>query len=187
MILAPKAPPANITYELQTPDRVVLRWDPPAKQYRNGIIVGYLIQFHKSIDELSRRDRNISLTRTVFGGLEKNTVYVYRIKAFTEKGGGPFSDRMTVQTPPTFPISPANVNAMATSDTTIEVWWDAVNYTNGIMGYKVRFLHFVFRIDSYWLDAYQSLPLGILCQNSRSGSREMGNQGSGSHHVCGNR
>lgn len=106
-------------------------------QYRNGRIVKYLVQFHKSTDESSRIERNISLTRSVHGNLDVNTEYIYRIKAFTKKGGGPFSEKMSVHTPSKFPISPANVNAMPTSKSTVEAWWDPINDDSSITGYRV--------------------------------------------------
>ncbi|KAG1702048.1 Tyrosine-protein phosphatase Lar [Nymphon striatum] len=136
----PTAAPMNITYELQSPNTVVLRWDQPSIQYRNGRIVKYFVQFYKSTDESSRIERNISLTRTVFGNLDVNTEYIYRIKAFTKQGGGPFSEKMSVHTPSKFPISPANVNAMPTSKSTVEVWWDAIESDPSIIGYRVFYV-----------------------------------------------
>ena len=44
---APSGPPTNITYRFQTPDVVVIRWDVPALEHRNGRVTGYLIQFYK--------------------------------------------------------------------------------------------------------------------------------------------
>ena len=36
----PKAPPQNLTHRLQSPTTVVVNWEPPLPQYRNGRLIG---------------------------------------------------------------------------------------------------------------------------------------------------
>lgn len=79
--------------------------------------LGYLILFSSSLDE--------------------NTEYIYRVRAYTAKGPGPWSSPITVHTPGDVPTAPTNVQAMATSEQTVEVWWDQVPYFLDILGYKV--------------------------------------------------
>ncbi|CAL1265790.1 unnamed protein product [Larinioides sclopetarius] len=134
----PTAPPQNLTHNLQSPTTVVISWDPPVAQYRNGKILHYGVQFHKAL-ESKAPERNTTASRLVFSGLDENTEYVYRVRAYTAKGPGPWSSPATVHTPGDVPTAPTNVQAMATSETTVLVWWDQVPYFLDILGYKVLY------------------------------------------------
>ncbi|KAF8795429.1 Tyrosine-protein phosphatase Lar like protein [Argiope bruennichi] len=134
----PTAPPQNLTHNLQSPTTVVISWDPPVAQYRNGKILHYGVQFHKAL-ESKAPERNTTASRLVFSALDENTEYVYRVRAYTAKGPGPWSSPATVHTPGDVPTAPTNVQAMATSETTVLVWWDQVPYFLDILGYKVLY------------------------------------------------
>ncbi|RWS18166.1 Tyrosine-protein phosphatase Lar-like protein, partial [Leptotrombidium deliense] len=134
----PKAPPQNITSRLQSPTTVVLNWDPPLPQYRNGRISGYGVQFNKVAD-YSSTEHNTTQTRIVFSSLDENSEYVFRVCAYTSKGSGPWSSRMQVITPGDFPPAPTNVQSMAASEQSVEVWWDEVPFFQDILGYQVLY------------------------------------------------
>ncbi|GFQ81296.1 tyrosine-protein phosphatase Lar [Trichonephila clavata] len=134
----PTAPPQNMSHNLQSPTTVVISWDPPVAQYRNGHIVYYGVQFHKALD-VKAPEKNTTATRLVFSGLDENTEYVYRVRAYTARGPGPWSSPATVHTPGDVPTAPTNVQAMATSEQTVLVWWDQVPYFLDILGYKVLY------------------------------------------------
>ncbi|XP_022645434.1 receptor-type tyrosine-protein phosphatase F-like isoform X4 [Varroa destructor] len=135
----PTAPPYNITFRLQSPDTAVVTWDAPPMAHRNGYIANYMIEFRKRGSDFAGNDRNTSKTRTVFSGLEERTEYVFRIKACTNKGAGPWSKEVIVATPGDIPSEPTNVQAIATSDASFEVWWDEVPYFGDILGYKILY------------------------------------------------
>ncbi|UYV73148.1 PTPRD [Cordylochernes scorpioides] len=71
--------------------------------------------------------------------LDENMEYVFRVRAYTVRGGGPWSTRLAVETPGDVPPAPTNVQAMATSDQSVEVWWDEVPYFHDILGYQVLY------------------------------------------------
>ena len=73
----PRAPPQNLTHRLQSPTTVVVNWDPPLPQYRNGRISGYGIHFHKQSEQMTN-EYNTSQTRMVFSSLDENTEYSFR-------------------------------------------------------------------------------------------------------------
>ncbi len=73
----PRSPPQNMTYRLQSPTTVVVNWDPPLPQYKNGKISGYGVNFHKLSDQ-SPNEYNTSQTRMVFSSLDENTEYTFR-------------------------------------------------------------------------------------------------------------
>ncbi|UYV65210.1 PTPRD [Cordylochernes scorpioides] len=135
----PTAPPQNLSHRLQSPTTVVVSWDAPLAQYRNGRVVHYGLQFLRSADSASTAEHNTTVTRMVFSSLDENTEYVFRVRAYTAQGAGPWSSRSSVHTPGDVPPAPTNVQAMATSDQSVEVWWDTVPYFLDILGYQVLY------------------------------------------------
>ncbi|XP_028966965.1 tyrosine-protein phosphatase Lar [Galendromus occidentalis] len=135
----PTAPPHDIRFRLQSPDTAVVIWERPPIAHRNGHIANYMIEFRKRGSDFAGNDRNTSKTRTVFSGLEERTEYVFRIKACTNKGAGPWSKEIIITTPGDIPSEPTNVQAVATSDGSFEVWWDEVPYFGVILGYKILY------------------------------------------------
>lgn len=133
----PTGPPANITYRFQTPDVVCVTWDPPTREHRNGQIIRYDVQFHKKNDHSTIIERNITQNKAVFTNLEENTDYVFHVRAYTSQGGGPFSEKITVTTERDIGRAPMSVKAVATSDSSVEVWWEAVPSRGKVIGYQI--------------------------------------------------
>ncbi|XP_064213191.1 tyrosine-protein phosphatase Lar isoform X5 [Tribolium castaneum] len=133
----PTGPPSNITHRFQTPDVVCVTWDPPAREHRNGQIIKYDIQFHKKSDHSNIITRNVSTTKAVFTNLEENTEYVFHVKAYTNQGAGPNSEKFTIQTDRDIGRAPLSVKAVATSDSSVEVWWEPVPSRAKIIGYQI--------------------------------------------------
>ncbi|XP_044737145.1 tyrosine-protein phosphatase Lar isoform X1 [Chrysoperla carnea] len=133
----PTGPPANITYHFQTPDVVCIQWDQPTREHRNGQIVRYDIQFHKAHDHTTIMDRNTTTKKAVFGNLEENTDYVFHVRAHTNQGAGPFSEKVTIHTDRDIGRAPMSVQAVATSDSSVEVWWEPVPSRSKLTGYQI--------------------------------------------------
>lgn len=132
----PSGPPVAVSFQFQTPDTVCFTWDPPLPKHRNGRIISYHIQFYKKSDHTSEVTRNISTTRVVFTNLEENTDYVFHVRANNSKGFGPFSEKVTIHTNKDMGRAPTFVKAVATSDSSVEVWWDPVPNRN-VLGYTI--------------------------------------------------
>lgn len=162
----PSGPPTNITYRFQTPDVVVIRWEVPALEHRNGRITGYLIQFYKKVDNSVVTERNVSgsMAKAVFTALEENMDYEFRIYARTNKGTGPFSDRVLFRTERDIVRAPMSVRAMATSYSSVEVWWETVPSRGKVIGYTVFYT--MTAVDD--LDEWQqkSVPVTGSCELS---------------------
>ncbi|KAL5278678.1 PTPRD family protein [Megaselia abdita] len=133
----PSGPPSNISHRFQTPDVVCITWDAPLREHRNGQILRYDIQFHKKIDHGLGSERNTSGHKAVFTNLEENTEYVFRIRAYTKQGAGPFSEKKIIETERDMGRAPMSVQAVATSEQTAEVWWEQVPSRGKLMGYKI--------------------------------------------------
>lgn len=118
----PTGPPTNLSYNFQTPDTVCVTWSPPLRSQRNGQIIRYDVQFHKLSDHTTIIDRNTTQTRAVFTNLEEDTRYVFHVRAHTSKGSGPYSEKVTILTEKDIGRAPMGVKAVATSDSSVEVW-----------------------------------------------------------------
>lgn len=133
----PSGPPTNITHHFQTPDVVSVTWDVPLVEHRNGQITHYDIEFHKKVDHTTVTDRNTTQMKAVFTNLEENTDYVFRVRAHTSQGAGPYSEKITVHTERDIVRAPMSVQAVATSDQSVEVWWEPVPSRSKVVGYKI--------------------------------------------------
>lgn len=152
----PKAPPQNLTHRLQSPTTVVVNWDPPLAQFRNGRITGYGVHFHKVTDN-SPIEFNTSQARMVFSSLDENQEYTFRVRAYTSKGPGPWSSKIQINTPNDVPPAPTNVQAMATSEASVEVWWEEVKYFADIVGFQVLYTQTAVEDLDLWF--HKKIPL----------------------------
>lgn len=134
---SPTGPPSNITHRFQTPDVLCITWDAPIRDHRNGQILRYDIQFHKKIDHGLGTERNTTNRKAVFVNLEESTEYVVRIRAYTKQGAGPFSEKIIIETERDMGRAPMSVQAVATSEQTVEVWWEPVPSRGRLIGYKI--------------------------------------------------
>lgn len=75
--------------------------------------------------------------KAVFTNLEENTDYVFHVRAHTSQGAGPYSDKTTVHTERDIVRAPMSVQAVATSDQSVEVWWESVPSRSKVIGYQV--------------------------------------------------
>ncbi|VVC24819.1 Hypothetical protein CINCED_3A017850 [Cinara cedri] len=153
---APTGPPINVTYEFQTPDVVCVVWTEPTREHRNGQIIRYDVQFHKKIDQSTITHRNTTLKKAVFSGLEEATEYVVTVRAVTAEGQGPWSPRMTINTTREMVRAPMGVRAVATSDQSIQVWWETVPVRVKINGYRVFYTMTAVEDLNQW--TYKDVP-----------------------------
>uniref|UniRef100_A0A1I8NX65 protein-tyrosine-phosphatase n=1 Tax=Stomoxys calcitrans TaxID=35570 RepID=A0A1I8NX65_STOCA len=153
----PSGPPSNITIRFQTPDVVCVTWEPPIREHRNGIITRFDVQFHKKIDHGLGSERNMTLRKVVFTNLEENTEYIFRIRAYTKQGAGPFSEKILIETERDMGRAPMSVQAVATSEQTAEIWWEPVPSRGKLLGYKIFYT--MAAVDD--MDEWQSKTVGL--------------------------
>ncbi|KAF4525355.1 hypothetical protein B566_EDAN007837 [Ephemera danica] len=125
------------SFPITTPDIVSLTWSPPPRSERNGQVTHYDVQFHKVADHAPMHERNVSTTKAVFGDLEENATYLFRVRAHTSKGAGPFSEQASLSTEREVLRAPLALHAVATSESSVEVWWEAVPNRGKVLGYQV--------------------------------------------------
>ncbi|XP_045536160.1 tyrosine-protein phosphatase Lar isoform X2 [Papilio machaon] len=133
----PKGPPTNVTYHFQTPDIISVTWEPPIRADRSGQIKKYDIQFYKKGDQSSLVEKTKETTKAVFTGLEEDAHYVFKVRAYTDQGPGPYSKDITAHTERDIGRAPMSVKAVATSESGIEVWWETVPSRRKVIGYVI--------------------------------------------------
>ncbi|XP_020708528.1 tyrosine-protein phosphatase Lar isoform X5 [Athalia rosae] len=133
----PSGAPTNLSFHFQTPDTVCVTWEQPSRHHRNGHITRYDVQFNKKNDHTTTVERNTTQTRAVFSNLEENAEYVFHVRAYTSRGAGPFSEKITIVTEKDIGRAPMSVKAVATSESSVEVWWEPVPNRGKIIGYQI--------------------------------------------------
>ncbi|XP_038108964.1 tyrosine-protein phosphatase Lar isoform X4 [Culex quinquefasciatus] len=149
--------PSDILVRFQTPDVVCITWEPPTREHRNGQITRYDVQFHKKIDHGLGTERNTTIRKAVFTNLEESTEYVVRIRAYTKQGAGPFSEKKIISTERDMGRAPLSVQAVATSEQTVEVWWEPVPSRGKLVGYKIFYT--MTAVED--LDEWQTKTVGV--------------------------
>jgi receptor-type tyrosine-protein phosphatase F len=117
----------------------------------------YDIQFWKSVAPEEKRMRSTTEKKTVFANLEDNTEYKFSVRANTRKGYGPWSTQVSFRTDRNIIRAPQHVRAMATSDSSIEVWWEAVPLRTKVIGYEIFYT--MTEVDD--LDKWQRKTVGL--------------------------
>ncbi|XP_041778522.1 tyrosine-protein phosphatase Lar isoform X3 [Anopheles merus] len=154
---SPTGPPTGIAVRFQTPDVVCITWEPPTREHRNGQITRYDVQFHKKIDHGLGTERNTTVRKAVFTNLDESTEYIVRVRAYTKQGAGPFSEKVVIATERDMGRAPFSVQAVATSEQTVEVWWEPVPSRGKLVGYKIFYT--MTAVED--LDEWQTKVVGV--------------------------
>ena len=95
--IVPNGSPQNFIGVPLSSDRIMLMWNPPLEQNRNGIIIDYIINVTEldtgQITQMITSGRDLTLD-----SLTPFSTYAFIIAARTSVGAGPFSTEITVQT-----------------------------------------------------------------------------------------
>ena len=91
----PSASPGNITVVEITSHSVSLMWIPPAQEYQNGIIIGYVINV--TVEETGEMYQLYSSTTNITATLIPFTTYTIVITAENSVGTGPYTEVLNIQ------------------------------------------------------------------------------------------
>ncbi|XP_052776376.1 tyrosine-protein phosphatase Lar-like isoform X3 [Mya arenaria] len=160
----PQGAPQNFSAVGLTETAVRLAWDLPAKKLRNGQITMYQLIFYQLVDSINVEELNISAdsTQKDIENLATNTDYVFQIKAYTEKGAGPWSSRLQFRTFGKQPPVPENLKVQRTSPTTILVTWDEPLQNNIIEMYRVHYNDYEIEDITMWLSVDTDGPATVV-------------------------
>ena len=96
-ITAPRSPPQNVMVSSSSSNSIVLSWQLPPVEGRNGIIIGYVVNYSNEL-HLTSGMVNSTVTSVTLDNLHEFEMYEIAVAAVTEAGVGPFSVAISVQT-----------------------------------------------------------------------------------------
>ncbi|NXN87915.1 SDK2 protein, partial [Bombycilla garrulus] len=162
---APEEAPTILSITPHTTTSVLIRWQPPAEDKINGILLGFRLRYrellHDSLRGFALRGHpgaswaeltpvyavhnlsEVSLTQYELDNLSKHRRYEIRMSVYNAVGEGPPSPPQEVFVGEAVPTAaPQNVAVQATTATQLDVTWEPppVESQNGdIQGYKIHF------------------------------------------------
>ena len=97
--VVPSLPPTDIRAYNTSSTSLTVTWNPVSQGYTHGIVLGYLV-FYKRQQDVDGNFINASslVLSADLEGLDKFTVYVVKVLAFTIKGNGVISNETSVRT-----------------------------------------------------------------------------------------
>ena len=94
----PGGSPENFTAIGLTSTSVQLKWDAPAKKLRHGDIVLYEVFYYRADNPQEDFAVNATDTSVMVEGLDVDADYIFRLRAYTVKGSGPWTRRLPFKT-----------------------------------------------------------------------------------------
>ena len=98
----PEKEPSNVTATKTESNQFTVRWGPPRGYEYNQDIRGYNVKYWRDTGrEDDATTNNVTTATYTATGLDTNTVYTFRVAAYTEEGIGVYSEPVNISTIPT--------------------------------------------------------------------------------------
>ncbi|XP_044047489.1 protein sidekick-1-like isoform X3 [Siniperca chuatsi] len=143
----PSGSPVNVTAETVSSTRILLTWSALPLAQKNGVILGYKVLYSEKDSEgppsvqVAEGEGSVSL---LLGVLQKYTVYVLQVLAYTRLGDGPPSNPILLRTKEDVPGPPVRMVFPEVRLSSVRVVWQPPTNPNGIiLGYQISY-----RLDS---------------------------------------
>ncbi|KAM3935364.1 contactin-2 isoform 2-T2 [Leptodactylus fuscus] len=142
---APIVAPSGLSGGGGAPNELTITWKPLERQYQHGDGFGYIIAFKRMTEESWQTVKILGAQSQHFvyrnESIAAYTPFNVMIKAFNQKGEGPYSLETIVFSAEEEPsIAPSDVKATTLSSSEIKVEWKSVATVKGVlMGYEIRY------------------------------------------------
>eukprot|EP00058_Branchiostoma_floridae_P015952 XP_002601440.1 hypothetical protein BRAFLDRAFT_281312 [Branchiostoma floridae] len=154
----PDGPPENITSTAVDARTIKLAWDAPTLQLRNGRITKYSVRYNDKSNNGPEITNITTMQEIMYRNLRPSTQYVFRVRAHTSVGPGPWSSLVQQGTLYAMMAKPLNPQAETLSPTSIKVWWQMpANALDGLIGYRITYSRNPTGDDSTWLSKQQEI------------------------------
>uniref|UniRef100_A0A8C7VVU7 Receptor-type tyrosine-protein phosphatase F n=1 Tax=Oncorhynchus mykiss TaxID=8022 RepID=A0A8C7VVU7_ONCMY len=131
----PSSYPQNLSVVGLTTTTTKLAWEPPVLAERNGKIVQYIVVY-RDINSQQNHTNSTTETQMTIMGLQPDTTYDIRIRAFTSKGGGPISPSIQSRTMSTFT---KNFGVKAVMKTSVLLTWEVPETYKSQVPFKILY------------------------------------------------
>ena len=135
----PSGPPLNVSARWQAAGVLAVTWMPPERPQRGGNVTHFTATVTKAGEPVAARNTSATHPKAVFPGLEDGVDVDVQVRAHTARGAGPLSPRLSVRVPPAAMRAPLKVGVAATSQHSVEVWWEPLPSRGKLLGYQVRY------------------------------------------------
>ncbi|XP_019904592.2 protein tyrosine phosphatase receptor type Fa isoform X8 [Esox lucius] len=135
----PGSYPQNLSVVGLTTTTTKLAWEPPALAERNGKIVQYVVVY-RDINSQQNHTNSTTETQMTVTGLQPDTTYDIRVRAFTSKGGGPISPSIQSRTMSTsMPEFTKNFGVKAVMKTSVLLTWEVPETYKSQVPFKILY------------------------------------------------
>jgi hypothetical protein len=137
----PAGPPTNLKVEMRKDTELGYKWEPPACAEQNGLVTQYEYEF-SGLDDWNKGEREgvTPRTNTVIDQLMPGSLYRMRVRGYTEKGAGPWSEPLDIRTTGTELGAPRELAAIQTFATAIQLTWlPPYPERSRVQAYKVKY------------------------------------------------
>ncbi|XP_053678622.1 protein sidekick [Anopheles nili] len=143
---APSGPPVGFVGSARSSTEIIIQWQPPLEEHRNGQILGYIIRYRLFGYNASpwnyRNITNEAQRNYLIQELITWKDYVIQIAAYNNMGVGAYTDGAKIKTKEGVPEAPpTDVRVKPLNSTAVRIWWTPPNpqQINGInQGYKLQ-------------------------------------------------
>jgi hypothetical protein len=124
----PEGAPENLRVQTLNTTSILIEWDQPSIEKRNGLIIGYKISIKENDKQIWHSNVDSESRNKIISGLLPGTKYSVRITAKTGNGSGPASDWIIAETfahemdETRAPGQPQDLNAEPTDKSIIIRW-----------------------------------------------------------------
>lgn len=136
--------PRNVQARPLSSSTILIQWDQPEEV--GSQVTGYKVYYttHKELPLSAWETQIVDNNKmTTVSDLQPQLIYTIRVEAFTTRGPGPPSAPVQVKTQQGVPGQPSDLQASATSSTTVQLTWKPAHSREAITGYEV-----------YWNDTF---------------------------------
>ncbi|XP_071202137.1 receptor-type tyrosine-protein phosphatase F-like isoform X13 [Salvelinus alpinus] len=135
----PSSYPQNLSVVGLTTTTTKLAWEPPALAERNGRIAQYVVVYRDINSQQNNTNSTIETQMTIMG-LQPDTTYDIRVRAFTSKGAGPNSPSIQSRTMSTsMPEFTKNFGVKAVMKTSVLLTWEVPETYKSQVPFKILY------------------------------------------------
>jgi titin len=129
----PPSAPSNLTATAASSSQINLEWDDNSSDED-----GFKIEIKTAADSVYTQIATVGAGDTTYAsaGLNPNTEYFYRVRAFNANGNSDYSNVANATTLPDLPLAPSDLTALAVGSNKINLAW--TDNSNNESGFKIE-------------------------------------------------